>query len=69
MHEYLRPVDFRLHYGASDSAVAGILLESPDGTSPGAKFWRKLKTSESKWPSCLREMAGYKHSLASLVRL
>jgi len=66
--EYLRPVTFRLHCDASDSAVAGILVERPEGTFPRAKFWRKLTASESKWSSCLREMTGYMHSLASLVR-
>ena len=68
MQPYLRPPDFVLHCDASDSAVAGILVEAPGGTHVGARFWRRLDSREALWSSCLREMTGYDHSFAAFCR-
>ena len=68
MHEYLRAPDYVLHCDASDSALAGIVVQAPEGAARGSRFWRRLSARESAWSSCLREMTGYRHSLAALVR-
>jgi len=62
---FCRP-DFAIECDASDPALAGIVVRAPGDVTAGGRFWRRLDAREATWSPCLREMAGYEFSFATL---
>jgi len=72
MQPHARRADCVIDCGASNSALAGIVMRAPDDDLRGHEIRRVLTVRERSWSSTLREMTGYAlttRTLAQRVRL
>jgi hypothetical protein len=68
MHKHKRKADYVIHCGASEHALAAIIIKAPDKNDVQRPCYRRLHSQKVGWSSVLRELTGYHDAYLTLRR-
>jgi hypothetical protein len=67
-HKHKRKADYARHCGASDHALADIIIKALDEEDERRPLNRRLRPHEEVWSSVPRELSGYRDAYLTLRR-
>jgi hypothetical protein len=68
MYKYKRKADYVMHFGASDHALAAIIIKAPDEEGEWRPFYRRFQPHGEVWSSVLRKLSRYRDAYLTLRR-